>query len=425
MHEDTVIKVESLSKKYLISSGYQPDSLREKIAELIKYPVKFFHKISPPKTSNFWALKNISFEVKKGEILGIIGRNGAGKSTLLKILSRVTEPTSGHIEIKGKIASLLEVGTGFNPDLTGRENIYLNGAILGMNRQEIKRKFKEIVEFSGIGEFLDVPVKRYSSGMYVRLAFAVASQLESDILLLDEVLSVGDISFQKKSMKKMNEMIHSGKTIIFVSHNIAAVSSLCQRGIMIDKGQITFTGDIGSVIKAYYDANAEHEISKNNSNHEIIFKNHKNRVVSFLSFSLRDKNNNIFPGMIGENEEMVFTIKYSVNKLVTFPTHLTLTLENGEGVNVLFSRDIGRSHKARFIHKEKGIFETQIKLPKNILAANRYFVSLAVFQTGGSSEKIDSCQRIVSFDIVDKLNHIEASSSSILSLDLPWKTRKI
>ena len=194
--DDVVIRVSNISKKYIISSAVRPDSLREKVAELAKLPQQIFSKVRV-KQKNFWALKDVSFEVRKGEILGIIGRNGAGKSTLLKILSRVTEPDSGEITMKGKVASLLEVGTGFNPELTGRENIYLNGAIIGMTRREISQKFDDIVEFSGVREFLDVPVKRYSSGMYVRLAFAVASQLESDILLLDEVLSVGDISFQK------------------------------------------------------------------------------------------------------------------------------------------------------------------------------------------------------------------------------------
>ncbi|MCX8125312.1 MAG: ABC transporter ATP-binding protein, partial [Spirochaetes bacterium] len=198
-----------------------------------------------------WALKDVSFEVKRGETVGIIGRNGAGKSTLLKILSRITEPTTGRVILRGRVASLLEVGTGFHPELTGRENIYLNGAILGMSRAEIKRKFDEIVAFAEIEKFLDTPVKRYSSGMYVRLAFAVAAHLEPEILLVDEVLAVGDAAFQKKCLGKMGEVAKEGRTVLFVSHNMVAIENLCQRGIILDEGKMSFAGAIKNVIRKY------------------------------------------------------------------------------------------------------------------------------------------------------------------------------
>ncbi|HWQ45659.1 MAG TPA: ABC transporter ATP-binding protein, partial [Longilinea sp.] len=198
-----------------------------------------------------WALKDINFEVHQGEVLGIIGKNGAGKSTLLKILARVTAPTSGQVKVKGRIASLLEVGTGFHPDLTGRENIFLNGAILGMRKDEIRRKFDEIVDFAGIRQFIDTPVKRYSSGMYVRLAFAVAAHLEPEILLVDEVLAVGDFEFQKKCLGKMSDVAKAGRTVLFVSHNMSAVSSLCNLGILLLNGQILAKGDIDSIISSY------------------------------------------------------------------------------------------------------------------------------------------------------------------------------
>ena len=198
-----------------------------------------------------WSLKDINFEVKQGEVLGIIGKNGAGKSTLLKILSQVTTPTTGEVKVKGRIAALLEVGTGFHPDLTGRENIYLNGAILGMTKQEIKIKFDEIIDFSGVAKYLDTPVKRYSSGMMVRLGFAVAAHLEPEILIVDEVLAVGDAEFQKKCLGKMKQVSGEGRTVLFVSHNMPSIKSLCTTGIYLDKGSIKFQGNIDQTISKY------------------------------------------------------------------------------------------------------------------------------------------------------------------------------
>lgn len=199
-----------------------------------------------------WALKDVSFTVEQGEVLGIIGRNGAGKSTLLKILSRVTAPTSGKIKVKGRIASLLEVGTGFHPELTGRENIYLNGAILGMSKQEVARKFDEIVDFAEVEKFIDTPVKRYSSGMYVRLAFAVAAHLEPEILVVDEVLAVGDAEFQKKCLGKMGDVAHEGRTVLFVSHNMGAVAQICQNGLFLEAGRIKLKGTIDNLVLEYF-----------------------------------------------------------------------------------------------------------------------------------------------------------------------------
>ncbi|GAB4027562.1 MAG: ABC transporter ATP-binding protein [Candidatus Microgenomates bacterium] len=256
MNDDIVIDVKHISKKYTIATDYQPDTLREKIVELAKYPFKVIKgEHQKPKTKEYWALKDVSFQVKRGEVLGIIGKNGAGKSTLLKILSRTTEPTSGTITMKGKVASLLEVGTGFNPELTGRENIYLNGAIIGMSRNEINSKFNEIVEFAGIGEFLDTPVKRYSSGMYVRLAFAVAAHLDSDILLLDEVLAVGDSEFQRKCIGKMSDLSKSGRTVIFISHNLESIRRVCSKAIIIEKGKIfSLNNDVEDAVAIYIKA---------------------------------------------------------------------------------------------------------------------------------------------------------------------------
>jgi len=255
---DTVIRVENLSKKYVIS--HQQDvqkhnTLRDVITDGAKAVGNKLLKPSKasvnPSQEEFWALKDVSFEIKQGDRVGIIGRNGAGKSTLLKVLSRIVEPTSGRIDIRGRVASLLEVGTGFHPELTGRENVYLNGAILGMSREEIKRKFDEIVAFAEVERFLDTPVKRYSSGMYVRLAFAVAAHLEPEVLIVDEVLAVGDAQFQKKCLNRMSEVAGEGRTVLFVSHNMGAVSSLCSKVVYLAKGQVQEIGGTEEVITSF------------------------------------------------------------------------------------------------------------------------------------------------------------------------------
>jgi lipopolysaccharide transport system ATP-binding protein len=256
---DTVIRVENLSKKYVLGhqqgGSRQYRSLRDSISEgaksLGKRLLKPSKEMITPTREEFWALKDVSFEIKQGDRVGIIGRNGAGKSTLLKVLSRITEPTSGAIRIKGRVASLLEVGTGFHPELTGRENIFLNGAILGMSKVEIQRKFDEIVAFAEIEKFLDTPVKRYSSGMYVRLAFAVAAHLEPEILIVDEVLAVGDLNFQKKCLGKMESVSNEGRTVLFVSHNMAVIRKLCQYSILLNRGKIELQGDTAVVLKKY------------------------------------------------------------------------------------------------------------------------------------------------------------------------------
>ena len=245
MQNDIAISVSNVSKKYII--GKQKDSSFRGSLQGV------FNRKSV-QGSEFMALSDLNFEIKKGEVLGIIGKNGAGKSTLLKILSQITKPTTGRIEINGRVASLLEVGTGFHPELTGRENIYLNGTILGMTRKEVKAKFDEIVEFSGIEKFIDTPVKHYSSGMYVRLAFAVAAHLEPEILIIDEVLAVGDASFQKKCLGKMGDIAKQGRTVLFVSHDLGAVSSLCSKGIFMKNGQLILHDKIDAVIKKYMDS---------------------------------------------------------------------------------------------------------------------------------------------------------------------------
>jgi lipopolysaccharide transport system ATP-binding protein len=257
---DAVISVEQLGKKYQIDhlavkGSYKTlrETLTHQTRDLLSGWFSRNGNGRAPKRAHeeFWALKDVSFEVKQGEVLGIIGRNGAGKSTLLKILSRITEPTEGRVRIRGRVASLLEVGTGFHPELTGRENIYLNGAILGMAREEIKRKFDQIVDFAGTEKFLDTPVKRYSSGMYVRLAFAVAAHMEPEILIVDEVLAVGDAEFQKKCLGKMEDVSRGGRTVLFVSHNMLAIQRLCNTAVYFEKGQCKAIGSVDDIIENY------------------------------------------------------------------------------------------------------------------------------------------------------------------------------
>ena len=252
----SVIRVENLGKKYTIGKQKQEKytALRDVIADGVKSFRQKFTNSSSQANSNqeeFWALKDVSLEINQGDRVGIIGRNGAGKSTLLKVLSRITEPTTGRIILRGRVASLLEVGTGFHPELTGRENIFLNGAILGMTKVEIKKKFDEIVAFAEVEKFLDTPVKRYSSGMYVRLAFAVAAHLEPEILIVDEVLAVGDAQFQKKCLGKMKQVGNEGRTVLFVSHNFAAINTLCDRGIVLKQGETLYQGNIQKCIDTY------------------------------------------------------------------------------------------------------------------------------------------------------------------------------
>jgi len=339
---DTVIRVENLSKKYII--GHQQQERYTALRDVLSNGVKSFgHKLLQPpgkKTpepirEEFWALKDVSFEIKQGDRVGIIGRNGAGKSTLLKILSRITEPTAGRISIRGRVASLLEVGTGFHPELTGRENIYLNGAILGMSKVEIKNKFDEIVAFAEVEKFLDTPVKRYSSGMYVRLAFAVAAHLEPEILIVDEVLAVGDAQFQKKCLGKMGEIGKEGRTVLFVSHQMSAIEKLCSRVIVFSSGNIKFFGETKNTIN-FYLKDLESQTK------EVKIKDIQRSGtgdIRITNFSLEDSaGNNLVAAACGEDIVLVFNYEVMTNKLlknvsIGFSIHNAL----GDILSVLYS----------------------------------------------------------------------------------------
>jgi len=288
-----IISVNGIAKQYILGSTLQAGgSFREMLLGAITGPFKNFKRLSgtDSKQQTFWALEDVNFDVQAGEVVGVIGRNGAGKSTLLKILSRITTPTKGRIEYQGRLASLLEVGTGFHPELTGRENIYLNGTILGMNRQEISKRLDDIVEFAEISKFLDTPVKRYSSGMYVRLAFSVAAHLNPDILVVDEVLAVGDQAFQQKCLGKLKDSANDGRTVFFVSHNMASVKNLCTRIIYIKDGKVEYDGEPDKAIALYLSEDKSESANWFNSNNKYRYLEH---------ISLLNKENlstDLFPG---------------------------------------------------------------------------------------------------------------------------------
>ncbi|PZU99922.1 MAG: polysaccharide/polyol phosphate ABC transporter ATP-binding protein [Pseudanabaena sp.] len=329
---DAVIRVENLSKKYII--GHQQQERYTALRDVVANGVKNFtqgligkrDKDLEDIAEDFWALKDVSFEIKQGDRVGIIGRNGAGKSTLLKILSRITEPTSGKISIKGRVASLLEVGTGFHPELTGRENVYLNGAILGMDRIEIKKKFDEIVAFAEVEKFLDTPVKRYSSGMYVRLAFAVAAHLEPEILIVDEVLAVGDAQFQKKCLGKMEDVGREGRTVLFVSHNMAAIRNLCLTGIYLDSGKLNTLSRIDQVIDIY---NSKSYTNQSTSYH---YENTHKESPHFVEISIVNPDQS---GSFTNDESIFILLSYfhqNIKNLV-----ISLHIYNSEDVEAIHS----------------------------------------------------------------------------------------
>lgn len=325
----SVIKVENLSKRYRLGlKEKQSKTLAGQLVNMIKSPwqnlkqLREMNRFGIEDESVFWALKDVSFEVKEGEVLGIIGKNGAGKSTLLKILSGITDPTSGRIEIMGRVASLLEVGTGFHPELSGRENIYMNGTILGMTRREIDSKLDEIIDFSGVEKFIDTPVKFYSSGMKVRLGFSVAAHLEPEILIIDEVLAVGDYEFQAKCLGKMESVSGQGRTVLFVSHNLEAVKSLCSRCIVLDKGQIGFNGFTKLAIQDYLRSDLIRSVSSVNLKSHPEKKDAELGVVGMRIYIDGEKGNEIYAG-----QELTISIDYQV-----FVEHLGIPIDVGFGL---------------------------------------------------------------------------------------------
>ena len=378
---NSVIKVENLGKKYIIGhkgiGNYK--TFRE---QMLKHGHNFYSRtkkmltgqqvLDGEEVEEFWALKNLNFEIKQGDRIGIIGKNGAGKSTLLKILSRITEPTTGKVFIKGRIASLLEVGTGFHPELTGRENIFLNGAIMGMGRVEIKRKFDEIVDFSGVEKFLDTPVKRYSSGMYVRLAFSVAAHLEPEILIVDEVLAVGDAEFQKKCLGKMQDVSTSeGRTVLFVSHNMPAIAKLCNTAILLRAGEFIKMGDAGDIIQDYMLS-----VSASNSDIDSTIKVRSNKV-KLLAINIQQ--NNINRTDVDIAKPVSIEIIYEVLEDNTICTP-SIVLKDNFDVEIFasFNSPSASSSIDKYygVPLQRGIYNSSITIPANFLNDNSYFVDI-------------------------------------------------
>lgn len=300
---DTALRASGLGKKYHLGSGPAYGRLTESVFEAFRAP--FRRSGRPEGTDAFWALRDVSFEIERGEVVGIIGRNGAGKTTLLKVLSRITEPTEGVAEIDGRIGTLLEVGTGFHPELTGRENVYLNGAILGMNKREIDRRFDQIVSFAEIDRFLETPVKRYSSGMYVRLAFSVAAHLEPDVLIVDEVLAVGDVAFQKKCLERMGDVAQEGRTVLFVSHNLTSINNLCASSFLLERGRIVAAGPTREVVQRYMQLVDPSGGSKSIADRP---DREGSGALRFLTFAITDDNLDSAPAICGA--PVTLTIRY-------------------------------------------------------------------------------------------------------------------
>ncbi len=423
MDKSIAIKVQNLSKAYQlgqIGTGTISKDLERFWITKIRGKEDPFLKIGQTNDRTIkgesdivWSLKDINFEIEKGDAVGIIGRNGAGKSTLLKLLSRVTAPTTGNIKVKGRIASLLEVGTGFHPELTGRENIYLNGAILGMRKKEISRKFDEIVDFSGVERYIDTPVKRYSSGMYVRLAFAVAANLESEILIVDEVLAVGDAEFQRKCLGKMSEVSKGdGRTVLFVSHNLASVSKLCQKGIVLKNGLVEFTGLTNNSIDYYISSNRVDNISAQWVKGIDVEKD-------FQMFEC----NLLLDGIITEvfeiSDNIEINLKFNVKNFIpNLYGYITITNMLEE---VIIESDSKEFANNMLENITLGINFYKLIIPKFILAIGEYIVYLNFTSAFSHDFNVDSPKEVLKFTVVDNVTTRNVNRIAKTSLILDWK----
>jgi lipopolysaccharide transport system ATP-binding protein len=395
---EAVIKVQNVSKQYQIGgldAGYR--TFRETFAGALTRPIRRLRGRGRQARENIWALKDVDFEITEGEIVGLIGHNGAGKSTLLKILSRITPPTTGRTEVHGHIGSLLEVGTGFHPDLTGRENIYLNGTILGLKRAHIKRRFDEIVSFSEIEKFIDTPVKWYSSGMYLRLAFSVAVHLDSDILIMDEVLAVGDVNFQQKCLDQMHEIRNQGRTILFVSHSMAAVTRLCERVVLLDQGRLIADGPANEVVKDYlgqsWQVGAERHWLEP---HE----RPGNDVVRLSMVRMRTRNG-VTVESIDIREPVGIELTYDVVRAEQVLTP-KVDLLSEEGVHIFSSHDVAQpwSRQSRL----EGRYVSTMWIPGNLLAGGNYRANVSVMSHHPATFTHFEVPNAVAFQVLDTLS---------------------
>jgi lipopolysaccharide transport system ATP-binding protein len=406
---DTVIKVENLSKLYRIGAKEGYKTFRETLIDSAKAPFLLCRDLarktirplrhapgsmrSSQSDEYIWALKDVSFEVKQGEVVGIIGRNGAGKSTLLKILSKITEPTEGRVELRGRVGSLLEVGTGFHPELTGHENVYLYGAILGMDRWEVTRKFDQIIAFAELEKFVDTPVKRYSSGMYMRLAFAVAAHLEPEILLIDEVLAVGDAAFQKKCLGKMDDVSKEGRTVLFVSHNMSAIQSLCQESILLDKGKISGCGPTNVIVGQYMSsASPTSEAQAPSKNVRSIRRAKGSGIVKLTAISLKKLTGEL-ANSFSVWEPFIVDLEF-LSEDILITASFWILVYTSFGTIILSSFQYDSLEPVRLIHKQ-GI--ARVYIDPNSLTPGHYSLSAGVF--GKNNEFYDWVEQVMTFDI--------------------------
>lgn len=408
-----IIEVEGLSKVYRIGHERRPayGSLRDDLARLARKPVDLLLGQRFDK-EELWALKDVDFCVEKGEILGIIGRNGAGKSTLLKILSRIVAPTEGRAILRGKVASLLEVGTGFHPELSGRENIYLNGAILGMRRREISRKFADIVAFAGIERFLDTPVKFYSSGMYVRLAFGVAAHLEPDVLVVDEVLAVGDADFQRKSLGKMQQVTRDeGRTVLFVSHNMMAVQSLCSRALLLEEGRVTFDGHPHQAIKTYLRTGASATVE---------FERARARKLTFTRLELLDALGDA-KTEFDVGEQIVVRLHFDVLE-GRDDVQLAIELWSDEGVCVLCTTSFDEDPARRRRVLAPGRYVATCTLDNDFLREGRYHLSISSSVPGVETlDEIENAASLELSSVVDDIKRLNQGRRGVIYKRFLWE----
>ncbi len=401
---NSIIEVEGLSKSYILQHEQQEKYVA--LRDVITNNVRNFFKgivaknaVSNNRAEEFWALQDVSFNIKQGDRVGVIGRNGAGKSTLLKILSRITEPTRGEVRIKGRVASLLEVGTGFHPELTGRENVFLNGAILGMSRAEIKSKFDEIVAFAEVEKFLDTPVKRYSSGMYVRLAFAVAAHLEPEILVVDEVLAVGDAQFQKKCLGKMEDVSkNEGRTVLFVSHSMPTITSLCNKGILLERGKTKYIGATSEAVMQYYSSGIA-------SPTHIIYKEQEKRpgdnYVRLMAAGVlvNDATTDV---EIDIRQSITLFLEFEVISKSALTFNPFFYLLTADGITVLIANPPSEQNSC----KEVGIYKVKAIIPANYLNEGTYFVNMGVNSLSSGVQVHFYEQNLLSFNIKDPIQGV-------------------
>jgi lipopolysaccharide transport system ATP-binding protein len=415
------VNVENLGKRYRIThaaAGYR--TLRETLMAWAKAPIRRVRTgSSDSEVEDFWALKDLSVQIQPGEVVGVIGRNGAGKSTFLKILSRITKPTTGRVTLNGRVGSLLEVGTGFHPELTGRENIHLNGAILGMSRREITGKFAEIVEFAEISQFLDTPVKRYSSGMYVRLAFAVAAHLEPEILLVDEVLAVGDAAFQRKCLGRMGQVAQQGRTILFVSHNMATITRLCQRVLWFDRGRLRDSGDAEQIVARYLISGAEEA-------GEVTYCDNGDKApgseyVKLEAIRVRGSDGLVTPTL---DVRFPFTIEVQYRVLRRANNlRVGVRLMAHDGTVLLSSTDMDNRDE---LIREPGVYVSGCEVPGDLLNYGQYYVSVGCdFPMIQTHFLVDQGLAFHVAQTGGVGGHISDGRPGMLRLRLPWKVERI